>query len=184
MKIEKIRGIALQASKAIAILLGVGILFPVLIGYFLRIPFHKVLEFISSILILQAAAAIVGLGLGIEPFPIVILMTCVALALILAIFDICDTFAISSERVRSWIDRMDSIARNNSTFDRYGELVLVAIIWIPGIGLYGCAIISWILQWRSPRAIALMLAGWIIATFVVIFASTGMIHLAINILNP
>ena len=49
----------------------------------------------------------------------------------------------------------------------------IPFIWVPGIGLYGCVMIAWLFKWRSARAGAIILAGWILAALLVLLTSIG-----------
>ncbi len=137
------------------------------------------LGIVSSVFIFQALAVVVGLGFSLPPGVILILVTSVACSIILFIFEIADTFADSSERVQQWIKSMDKIIHKSDKFSRYGELMLIPIIWIPGIGLYGCAVIAWIFGWRNLTALILMLTGWVIACIVVLLMAFGLFAIII-----
>ncbi len=179
MEVARLRVIAADIWKA-GIIVAIGIIaIPLAIGAIFGIPPAEMLGIVSSVILFQAFAVLVGLGFSLYPGVILILVTSVACAIIFLIFEIADTFADSSERVQGWIKKMEGVARSSDRFSRYGELVLVPVIWIPGIGLYGCALIAWIFGWRGVRPILLMLIGWVIACLVVLFMALGLFAIVI-----
>ncbi len=180
MRIDELRQIAVKTSKAGTILFIGCIALPLAFAVVLNIPVHAMFGLVSSVIVFQALAVIVGLGLQIHPGFILFIVTSVALAIILAIFEICDTFADNSERVSGWLKKMHEISQEHTGFQKYGELMLLPVIWIPGIGLYGCVLIAWLFQWRGRKAIALMLAGWLIACTFVMYASFGVVSIIIG----
>jgi uncharacterized membrane protein len=173
----KVRFTLLEVSKAVMIILVGAIVVPIGVGLAFEVSPGAMLGLASSVILFQALAAVVGLGLTIHPVFVLAVMTSVALTVILTIFEVCDTFAHRSTRVQGWIEKMKVVSERSGTFHKYGELALFPIIWIPGIGLFGCALIAWIFQWRGPKAILLMLMGWVVATLVVMLASLGIVSL-------
>ncbi|NLZ30622.1 MAG: hypothetical protein GX885_07765, partial [Methanomicrobiales archaeon] len=59
-----------------------------------------VFTLIASTLLLQAAAALVGLSLGQHPAVILLFLTSVAVATMIGIFGVCDLFAERSRLLR------------------------------------------------------------------------------------
>jgi uncharacterized membrane protein len=174
MNIARLRAVALDLWRA-AMIVVIGVIgVPLVIGAIFGVSPAGMLGLVSSVVLLQALAVVVGLGFSLHPGVILILVTSVACGIILFIFEIADTFADSSERVQRWIRKMDEITHKSNVFSRYGELMLLPIIWIPGIGLYGCAVIAWIFGWRGLGAIILMLTGWVIACTVVLLMALGL----------
>lgn len=179
MGIGRVHFTLLEVSKAMMIILVGAIVIPVSVGLLCGVSPGVMLGLASSVILFQALAAVVGLGLTIPPAFVLAVMTSVALTVILTIFEVCDTFAHRSTRVQEWIGKMEDVFERSATFHKYGELALLPIIWIPGIGLFGCALIAWIFQWRGPRAILLMLMGWVVATLAVMLASLGIISIVL-----
>ncbi len=130
--------------------------------------------FVGSTLVLQAAA--VGLlvisGHKIADFLIIL---SIGLGFILLEFLILDTLAHTSARVQRWVDRVAQKAKKLGFIKKYGVYTLVPLMWIPGIGLYGGAVIAWILEFERRRSIALLFAGWVIACFAVLLVITGVL---------
>ena len=56
-------------------------------------------------------------------------------------------------------------------------VMLIPIIWIPGIALYGSPIIAWIFQWEEIPAIACMVTGWLMASSLVAAGAVGIISI-------
>ncbi len=179
MDVAWLRAVARDLWRATVIIVIGVIAVPLVIGAIFGVPVGDILGLVSSVILLQALAVLVGLGLSLHPGVILILVTSVACAVILFIFEIADTFADSSERVRGWIKKMDEISHKSDKFTRFGKLMLIPIIWIPGIGLYGCAVIAWIFCWRDLTAVLLMLTGWVIACTVVLLMALGLFSIIV-----
>jgi hypothetical protein len=156
-----------------AIILLLLVIFPCLIGILGGFPLVEVLGFIASILVLQGLAAAAGTGLGFPPLLLIPLMVSVAAGIFLGIYRICDLFAGRSQRVARQIGRIEVLMDRHQALRTYGEFMLVLIMWIPGFGLYGTPVVAWILHWRGPRSIILMLTGWLVACIFVLTMTVG-----------
>jgi uncharacterized membrane protein len=170
-------GLAYDAARALAIAFAGVVVVPLLVGFFSGIPVHYVLGLVGSALVLQTVAAGVGIGLGMPPLSIVLIMISFAVAVICALFALCDALADKSARLAAFIAKMDELTKRSRLFKKYGVLMLVPFIWIPGVGLYGCALIAWLFNWRGPGTIGLMLTGWLAAVVIVMLATVNLITL-------
>jgi len=150
---------------------------PLLLGSVSGVPPATVLALIGSTLLFQAAAAVVGLSLGLHPLIVLAFLTSVAAAILLGILEVCDLFAERSRFVQSILQKIDGKTREIDALRHYGALMLLPVIWIPGIALYGTPVVAWVFHY--PRVISLlcMLVGWMIATVVVMAATMGLINL-------
>jgi uncharacterized membrane protein len=160
------------STAAIPLLL---LIFPCAIGLLGGLSFAGILGFILSILLLQGLAPAAGIGLG---FPVLLLLpflVSVAAGVIVGIYRVCDLFSKRSSRVARQIDRVRELMDRHQVLRSYGDFMLIPIMWVPGFGLYGTPIVAWILQWRGPRSVLLMLTGWIIACFVVLGMAEGIL---------
>jgi uncharacterized membrane protein len=156
----------------IAAIFFIGILvIPLFIGLYYRCTLHATLGFVGSILILQPVAAAVGVALGIPPIPILLIMFSVGISAILVLFGICDLFAEKSVWLRNHLDKVDAIAKKSALFQKYGIVMIIPFIWVPGLGLYGCALLAWLFHWRNARGISIILAGWMLAIILVLTTS-------------
>jgi hypothetical protein len=153
------------------------ILIPLIIGGIFHIPQPAVLALITSTFIFQALAVAVGIGLAIDPVVAIALTTSVAIGVMIAILQICDLFSESSPRVAGWLDRIGKRTEKYSFLHHYGVVMLIPIIWIPGIALYGSPIIAWIFQWEEIPAIACMVTGWLMASSLVAAGAVGIISI-------
>ncbi len=153
------------------------ILIPLIIGGLFHIPQPAILALITSTLIFQAIAVAVGIGLNIDPLVAIGLTTSVAIGVMIAILQVCDLFSESSPRVAGWLDRIAKKTEKYSFLHHYGVIMLIPIIWIPGIALYGSPIIAWIFQWEEIPAIACMVTGWVIASSLVAAGAVGVISI-------
>ena len=82
----------------IALILITGVLIiPISIGFFDTVSLINILGLITSILIFQPFAVVIGLGLGFHALPLVLIMCSIGLSVILGLLRICDMFAYRSE---------------------------------------------------------------------------------------
>lgn len=160
---------ARKIGKALAVFVCIAIAIPVGIGLVLGMSSGKVLSLISSTALLQAGAPPVGLILGFATPLILVVMACFAVGVTYAIYEACESLALASARVRTWIGKMEKKTQEYPQIQRFGPLSCVLIAWIPGIGLYGTPVIAWILRWRRLPAIAFTVTGFLIACIFVLF---------------
>jgi len=159
-------------SRAFILFFVFAVAFPLVLGSLYGVPAGNILSLIASTVILQAAAPPLGLALGLTPAAILIIMACFAIGIVVAILEICQSLALSSQRVKDWIDKVGKKMKKYPAIKKYGAVSCIAIAWIPGIGLYGTPIIAWILGWRRIPAIIFTTIGFVIAVvFVLFFAS-------------
>ena len=123
---------------------------------------------------MHAWASPVGLALGLGTIRTATIMGCVALGIALTIFEICDTLAMSSERVRKWIEAMKKRTEKYPKIQKFGPITCTFISWIPGIGLYGTPVVAWILRWKRAPSIFFTVVGFLIASLLVLFAANGL----------
>jgi uncharacterized membrane protein len=48
-------------------------------------------------------------------------------------------------------------------------------MWVPGVGLYGCVMIAWLLRWRGGFAITTIFIAWMLAALIVLLTSMGIL---------
>ncbi|HOI14630.1 MAG TPA: hypothetical protein PLG75_12265 [Methanoculleus sp.] len=151
---------------------------PLLLGLAFGVPPPAVLALVASTLLLQAAAAVVGLSLGLPPAVVLVFLTSVAVAVMIGILEVCDLFAGSSRRVQGLLQKIDAKTGRIDYLKRYGALMLIPIIWIPGIALYGAPVVAWLFQYRRTTSLLCMIAGWMVAVVAVMAAAVGLVRLA------
>lgn len=147
------------------------VIIPVAIGLIYQISLLHMLGLVDSVLILQPMAVVVGVGLGIPPIPIMLIMCSFGISVIYGLFAICDKFAGRSAWLRKHLDSVQTISQKSSLFQRYGIFTLIPFIWIPGVGLYGCAMLAWLFHWRGAKGVGVIMAGWILSSLLVLGAS-------------
>jgi uncharacterized membrane protein len=158
----------------IALIAVIGIIeIPLVIGLFNQNTVGEIFGLVLSIFILQPLAVAVGLGLGIHPVQVMLIMMSFGISVIFILFGICDLFAERSEWLHKHLKKIEAITQKSEMFRKYGIYAFIPFIWVPGIGLYGCVMIAWLFKWRSARAGAIILAGWILAALFVLLASIG-----------
>jgi predicted Na+-dependent transporter len=146
---------------AVAIPVGLGLIFGVSVG--------AILSLIATTILLQAGAPAFGAAFGLEPPAIIIIMACFALGMVLAIREACESLALSSAKVKRWVDGMGKKTEQYPQIQKYGPISCTLIAWIPGIGLYGTPIISWILNWKRITSTFFTVLGFVIASIFVLF---------------
>jgi uncharacterized membrane protein len=163
-----------RIPRVIGLILLFTLVIPLALGIFFSVPVTRVFALITATLILQAAAAIIGVGLQVDPVLLLAISTSVAIGVINGIMEICDLFSDSSERVAGWLRSVEEQIERFRFLHNYGELMLIPIIWIPGIALYGSPLIAWIFQWNRLASILCMVVGWLMASVFVLLISLGL----------
>jgi uncharacterized membrane protein len=79
------------------------------------------------------------------------------------------------QRFDQAIQKVHERANRSKGFQKYGMLMFFPFIWVPGIGLYGCTLIAWLLGWRDIRHIMILFLSWMIASVMVLAASLGVL---------
>ena len=150
---------------------------PLVIGLYNQNSAGEIFGMVASIFILQPLAVAVGLGLGIHPVQVMFIMISFGISVILVLPGICDIFAGRSEWLQQNLKKIEKITQKSEMFRRYGIYAFIPFIWVPGVGLYGCIMIAWLFKWRSVRAGAIILAGWILAALIVLLTSIGIFQI-------
>ena len=163
-----------RISRVIGLILLFTLVIPLVLGALFSVPVTSVFALITATLIFQAAAALIGVGLQVDPVLLLAIVTSVAIGVIIGIMEICDLFSDSSERVAGWLRSVEGQIERFRFLHRYGALMLIPIIWIPGIALYGSPFIAWIFQWNRLASILCMVVGWLMASVFVLLISLGL----------
>jgi uncharacterized membrane protein len=150
---------------------------PLVIGLYNQNTIGEIFGMVISIFILQPLAVAVGLGLGIHPVQVMVIMISFGISVILVLPRICDMFAERSELLQKNLKKIETITQKSEMFRKYGMYTFIPFIWVPGVGLYGCVMIAWLLRWKSVRAGAIILAGWILAALIVLLTSIGIVRI-------
>ena len=158
-------------SAGVAIL-GVVVL-PLTLSGFAGVPLLHMISLTGSILVFQPFAASIGVVLGIPPWTILVTMASVGTGAIVGIFALCDMFTNRWQRFDRAIQKVHERADRSTGFQKYGMLMFFPFIWVPGLGLYGCTLIAWLLGWREIRHITILFVSWMVASVMVLAASLG-----------
>jgi uncharacterized membrane protein len=150
---------------------------PFIIGSYYQIAPVEILGLVGSILILQPFAVVIGLGLGINPVSVLLIMCSFGISVIFVLFGICDLFAEHSAWLRAHLKKIETITRKSEMVKKYGMYSLIPFIWVPGVGLYGSVLVAWLFRWRGVRSVAVIFAGWMLATALVMLASLGIMEI-------
>ncbi len=158
-----------ELSKSLIFFALFVVIVPVLIGMVAGVPVAKILSYIASTFVLQAAAPPLGGPLGIPRIVILAIMASFAVGIILTILELCESLALTSGRVSRWIENVGNKMEKYPVTKKYGAISCIMIAWIPGIGLYGTPIIAWILGWNRYLTVLFTTAGFVIAAAFVMF---------------
>jgi uncharacterized membrane protein len=165
----------IEILKITFILITGGVILPLIIGFFYNIAYTKVLGLITSILIFQPFAVVIGLGLGFDALPLMVIMCSIGLAVIFGLLRTCDMFANRSEWLHRHLEKVEAVTQKSRLFKKYGMVAFIPFMWVPGIGLYGCVMIAWLLRWRGGFAISMIVIAWMLAALIVLLASMGIL---------
>lgn len=166
-----------KGFRAIAIAFVVATLIPLLLGVALSVPIGRVLSLIVATLLLQANAAFVGVGFGLHPVFILVAMTFVELGIVLAIYEILDTFAEQSERVRRFTKSTEEKMERYPILHKYGAATLIILPALPVIGLYSSIVIGWLLRWNKAQSVFFVTLGWVLVTVFLLLVALGFVQL-------
>jgi len=159
---------------ALVMIMGV-VIIPIYIGFFNNITFTAVLGFIASILIFQPFSVVIGIGLGFDALPLMFILCSVGLAVIFGLSKTCDMFANRSEWLHRHLEKVETITQKSGLFKKYGMVAFIPFMWIPGVGLYGCVMIAWLLRWRGVFATTMIFIAWMLAALIVLLTSMGLL---------
>jgi uncharacterized membrane protein len=163
-----------RISRLIGLMVLFTLAIPLLLGILFSVPITHVLALVTATLVFQAAAVLIGVGLQVDPVLLLVIVTSVAIGVIMGIMEICDLFSDSSERVAGWLRSVEGHIERFRFLHYYGALMLIPIIWIPGIALYGTPLIAWIFQWNRLASLLCMVVGWLMASVFVLLISLGL----------
>jgi BASS family bile acid:Na+ symporter len=166
---EEKHAVIKKVGKAALYFIAFAVAIPVGLGLIFGVPVGAILSLIGTTILLQAGAPAFGAAFGLEPPAILIIMAFFALGMVLAIREACESLALSSEKVKKWVDGMGKKTEQYPQIQKYGPISCVLIAWIPGIGLYGTPIISWILGWKRITSTFFTVLGFVIASIFVLF---------------
>jgi len=165
-----------KGFRAIAIAFVLATLIPLLLGIALSVPTGRVLSLIVSTLLLQANAAFVGLGFGLNPLFVLVVMTFVELGIVLAIYEILDTFAEQSERVQRFTKNTEEKMAKYPILHKYGAATIIVVPMLPVIGLYSSVVIGWLLRWNKVQSVFFVTLGWVLITGFLLLAALGFLQ--------
>lgn len=162
-----------ELSKSLIFFFVFVIVVPVVIAISQNIPVANVLSFLASTFLLQAAAPPLGGPLGLSRGVTLAIMASFAVGVVLAILELCESLALTSERVSRWIGNVGNKMERYPGIKKYGAVSCIPVAWIPGIGLYGTPIIAWILGWNRWLTVLFTTIGFVIAATFVMFVATS-----------
>ncbi len=151
------------------------VLLPLVPVFIFDISPASALALITGTFVIEYGAAAIGIGLGLSPLYILFVLTCVALGVILTMFDIFDLLAHHSEKVSRFLTQSEERAGRSVFLKQYGIYGLIPCVMT--LGFYACPPVSWVLGWPRLRSIALIMTGYIGISLVTILATIGFFNL-------
>ena len=130
------------------------------------------LALITSTLLIEYAAAPIGIGLGLHPAFVLLVLTSMALGITLFMFEIFDTLGRNSERVAQFLKRSEEKVQKSTIISKYGIYGLVPCVLT--FGLYVCPPVSWAFGWRRDRSILLIMGGFFTISAILILLTLGL----------
>jgi uncharacterized membrane protein len=150
---------------------------PLLIGLVLGISSGLILSLVFYTFLLQGTASPAGVALDLPPAVIMAVMTSFAVGMTLAIQEICITFSQTSERVKRWLDKVETKMRKYTIIHRYGAVSCIFISWIPGLGLYSTPVIAFLLRWKRLPSAFFTVFGFFLVALGFLLLTLGIIDL-------
>lgn len=148
---------------------------PLAAALFFVIPTIPTLVLIGTTLLIEYGAAPVGVGLGLPPLFVFFVLTCVALGVILLLYDLFDSIGDHSERVRAFLERSRKRAAESAILAKYGIYGLVIVVLT--LGFYICPPIAWVCGWDRKRSILFTMAGYCAITAILILVTGDVLRL-------
>jgi hypothetical protein len=148
---------------------------PLAIALLFAIPAMPSLILIGTTLVIEYGAAPIGVGMGLPPVFVFIVLSCVALGVIILLFDLFDSIGDHSERVRAFLDRSRKRAAESAILAKYGIYGLALVVLT--LGFYICPPIAWVCGWDKQRSILYTMAGFCIVTALLIVFTGDVLRL-------
>lgn len=156
-------------SKGIMLVLVI----PLTVALLLTYDTMSTLALIGTTLVIEYGAAPFGISLGFPPLFVFFILSCVALGIIIALFDVFDSISDHSERVRKFLDRSKKRADASTILSRYGIYGLVVVVLT--LGFYICPPIAWVCGWDRKRSILFTMTGYCIISGILILAAPSIL---------
>ncbi len=148
---------------------------PLSLSLLLGVPTTSALVLIGAAFVIEYGAIAPALALGQGLLFSLAVISLVCLGVLLTSYEIFDLLFIRSEKVRSFLARVEGI-RITRGLRRYGILALV-----PGMavaGFYVCPAAAWIIGWRKGEAIVVMFVGFLASASIVALITLGLLPMA------
>jgi hypothetical protein len=164
-----------QFIRVFVFIMGIGIAIPLVVGFVFGIPPGKILALTISTVILQNWAIPVGIGLKIPPGIILLTTTCFALSITLAVFEILDTLALTSIRIKSWLEKTEKKMEKYKILYRYGAVACFFIALLPGLGVVITAVMAWALRFNKWLSVFSIVFAFFITCLLVMLLTLGIL---------
>ncbi|OPY38504.1 MAG: hypothetical protein A4E35_00927 [Methanoregula sp. PtaU1.Bin051] len=167
-----------HVAWAIAKLLLLVFVLPLLPAVASGMPVPAVLALIISTLVIEYGAAPVGLGFGLHPVYVLLALTSIGLGVTLFLFDILDTIGEHSERVKRFLTRSAERGRSSPLFAKYGVCGLVPCVMT--LGFYVCPPVACVFGWKRDHSILMIMAGYVGISIATILLTMGIFDLLLG----
>lgn len=161
--------------RALARIILLAIVLPLIPVFIFSISLPATLALMTSTFVIEYGAAPIGIGLGLHPLYVLFVLVCIAIGVILFLFDIFDALGEHFERVAKFLEKSGERAKQSKILSKYGIYGLVPCVMI--LGFYVCPPVAWVFGWRRDFSILLTMAGYIAISFVTVLLSLGIFYL-------
>lgn len=148
---------------------------PLATALLLNIPALETLTLIGSVLLIEYGAAPVGITLGLPPVFVFFVLLCVALGIVIMLFDIFDSIGDHSDRVHRFLERSRRSASESVILAKYGIYGLVIVVLT--LGFYICPAVAWVCGWDRKRSILYTIAGYAFISVLMIIITGDILRL-------
>ncbi len=148
---------------------------PLAVALLFQIPAINSLVLIGTALVIEYGAAPIGISMGLPPFFVFLVLSCVALGIMLLLYDLFDSIGDHSERVRAFLERSRKRAANSSILGKYGIYGLPVVVLT--LGFYICPPIAWVCGWDKKRSLLYTMFGYCVVTALLILFTRDVIQL-------
>lgn len=130
----------------------------------------------TGTLTLQAAYLATTTAISEKPLSAYFIVLSIGIAVMLAEQEILIIIGQRSRKVANWTGKVHEKSKKNKAISRWGMYSLLLLVWIPGIGLYGAALVAWLFRWDRKRALILLLIGWVVMCTVIFLLTGGILY--------
>ena len=139
------------------------------------VPPLSLVGLFSATVVVEYAAAAVGIGLGLTPIFLLVFITAFALGVICSLFALFDALATSSGRVCRFLEHVREKHGQSRLLRKYGILSLVPLVII--IGFYFTPPLAWFMGWDRRWTLILLGIGEALGIVLTLALTLGILRI-------